>query len=455
MTIPARRSTNGPALLRGALTSLVVAVAAGAAGVVALRLATAAGLVDDPPSGWSLGAAAAVATIVAAVMWRRVDAAVVDLVFGVDDQQFAAIASIEHDLASDLGAAGYLAELAATAQALLRVPFVTFDIRSAADEPGTGRPPAGEPSEWSSALTATAGTVTGERCLVRPVRLGADDLGVITVGPRSRGRGSSAEDVAAVDAIARQAALTISNARHGEALHASRQRAVAAIEEERRRLRRNLHDELGPTLAAMKLRLGVLRRTGGLAADGLQNVDALAHMVDSTTADIRRLVDDLRPPLLDDLGLGDALRCLGFVPPELLLTVEASGSLEDLPAAVQVALYRIGSEAIRNVVRHAGATTCDVRLRRDDTAVTVTVVDDGRGIDDDRSNGVGLAAMRERADELGGLVTVSRGVDGRGCCIAATIPLHPSATQSAGAARTSVTSPTSRSSRTSRTGELV
>jgi len=265
------------------------------------------------------------------------------------------------------------------------------------------------------------------------VRVGANELGVIAVGGRSRGRGFSADDVVAVDAIARQAALAISNARHAEALHASRERAVAGIEEERRRLRRNLHDELGPTLAAMKLRLGVLRRTGGLTSEDLHVVDELSRMVDSTTAAVRRLVDDLRPPLLDDLGLGDALRCLGFVPPELALRVEGFDGLEDLPAAVQVALYRIVSEAIRNVVRHADATTCDVRLRRNDTAITVTVVDDGRGIDDGRTDGVGLAAMRERADELGGLVTVSRGVDGRGCCVAATIPLRTGVARSASA----------------------
>jgi signal transduction histidine kinase len=100
---------------------------------------------------------------------------------------------------------------------------------------------------------------------------------------------------------------------------------------------------------------------------------------------------------------------------------------------VQVALYRIGSEAIRNVVRHAGATTCDVRLRRTDSAVTMTVVDDGPGIDNDRTEGVGRAAMRERAGELGGLVTVSRGVDGRGCCVAATIPLGSGFARSASA----------------------
>ena len=433
--MPARRSQIGPAVLRWALSSLVVAVTAGTAGVVALQLARAVRLVDDSPSTWSLVAAAAVAAFVAAPMWRRIDAAVVDLAFGVDDQEIAAIASIEHDHAAELGAVQYLTELATTAQTLLRVPSVTFDIRPLAEGQDADHGGALESSTWSAQLTATAGTAPPDQFLTRPVRVGANELGVIAVGGRSRGRGFSADDVVAVDAIARQAALAISNARHAEALHASRERAVAGIEEERRRLRRNLHDELGPTLAAMKLRLGVLRRTGGLTSEDLHVVDELSRMVDSTTAAVRRLVDDLRPPLLDDLGLGDALRCLGFVPPELALRVEGFDGLEDLPAAVQVALYRIVSEAIRNVVRHAGATTCDVRLQRNDTAITVTVVDDGRGIDDGRTDGVGLAAMRERADELGGLVTVSRGVDGRGCCVAATIPLRT------GVARSASTSP--------------
>ena len=434
--MPARRSQTGPAVLRWALSSLVVAVTAGTAGVVALQLARAVGLVDDSPSTWSLVAAAAVAAFVAAAMWRRIDAAVVDLAFGVDDQEIAAIAAIEHDHAAELGAVQYLTELATTAQTLLRVPSVTFDIRPLAEGQDADHGGALESSTWSAQLTATAGTTPPAQFLTRPVRVGANELGVIAVGGRSRGRGFSADDVVAVDAIARQAALAISNARHSEALHASRERAVAGIEEERRRLRRNLHDELGPTLAAMKLRLGVLRRTGGLTSEDLHVVDELSRMVDSTTAAVRRLVDDLRPPLLDDLGLGDALRCLGFVPPELALEVQACGGLDDLPAAVQVALYRIGSEAIRNVVRHASATICDVRLGRDDTAVTVTVVDDGRGIDDSRTDGVGLAAMRERADELGGLVTVSRGVDGRGCCVAATIPLRTGVARSASASPT-------------------
>lgn len=422
-------------VLHWVLTSAVVAVAAGAAGVAVHRLLQGVGLVDGSPSIRSVVVAVSIGIMVAAATWRRIDGAVVDLVFGVDNQQIAAIAVIEYDHAAELGAVHYLTELATTARALLRVPFVMFDIRPLAEQQDADHEQGSDSSTWSTRLTAAAGPVPLSPVITRPVRVGADELGVITVGTRVRGRGFSAEDVAAVDAIARHAAFAISNARHAEVIQASRERAVAGIEEERRRLRRDLHDELGPNLAAMKLRLSALRRSGGLTTIGLQIVDELARTIDTTTATMRQLVEDLRPPLLDDLGLGDALRYLGFVPPELTLVVDSPSGLEDLPAGVQVALYRIGSEAIRNVVRHAGATMCDVRLRRDCNAVTLTVIDNGRGIDGGRTAGVGLASMRERADELGGLVTVSAGVEGRGCCVAATLPLSPGSSRSSSASQ--------------------
>jgi len=436
VTIRERHWPAGSVVLRWALTSLVVAITTGAAFVAVLGAGRAVGFLDASRPAWLLVAAGMVgAIVVAAAGSRRIDAAVVDLVLGVDDQQIAAIAAMEHDLAAEMGAMQYLSELATTTARLVRVPYVAFEFRAVLAG-GPADDPDPDESAWSAQLTAAAGTPAGTaQMLTRPVRLGAHQLGVITVGARSQDRRFSVDDIAAVDAIARQAAMVISNARHADALHAARERAVAGIEEERRRLRRDLHDGLGPSLAAMKMRLGMLRRSGGLNTAGSNLVDEIASMVDATTADVRRLVDDLRPPLLDDLGLSDALRCLGFVPPELSLNVESTDDLDDLPAAAQVALYRIGSEAIRNVVRHADATTCDVRLRRDEGAVTLTVIDDGRSIADDPPAGVGLAAMRERADELGGLVTVSRGVDGRGCCIAATIPLRP------GTARSSSTTP--------------
>jgi signal transduction histidine kinase len=123
-------------------------------------------------------------------------------------------------------------------------------------------------------------------------------------------------------------------------------------------------------------------------------------------SDIRRLVYDLRPPALDDLGLVAALRQLAerYGSKEdapLRVAVEAQEALPDLPAAVEVAVYRIAQEALTNVARHARATTCVARLAIDHE-VTLEIVDDGVGIPAGRNAGVGLSSMRERASELGG-----------------------------------------------------
>jgi signal transduction histidine kinase len=140
--------------------------------------------------------------------------------------------------------------------------------------------------------------------------------------------------------------------------------------------------------------------------------------------DIRRLVYDLRPPALDAFGLVGALR-------ELLEQIRSSGvrftldapeALPPLPAAVEVAAYRIGQEAITNVVRHADAQTCRVRLRLDENGLQVEVRDDGRGLAAKHTSGIGLNSMRERAAELGGWCRVEAGTPG-GTQVLAWLPI--------------------------------
>jgi signal transduction histidine kinase len=141
-------------------------------------------------------------------------------------------------------------------------------------------------------------------------------------------------------------------------------------------------------------------------------------------ADVRRLVHDLRPPALDDLGLLGALRQLAerLRPPGLTIEVAGSAGLDALPAAVEVAAYRIASEALTNVTRHAAATTCRVRIETDGTQLTVAVADDGTGIPADTPTGVGLVSLRERAAELGGECQILC-PDGHGTLIRARLPL--------------------------------
>jgi len=214
-------------------------------------------------------------------------------------------------------------------------------------------------------------------------------------------------------------------------LSRSRERIVAAREDERRRLRRDLPDGLAPSLAALGLRLDHVRqivRTEPEVAEA--GIDAARAEVRAVIADIRRMSRELRPPALDTLGLVGAVReqaaALGAEapgPPDIV--VDAPKALPPLPAAVEVAAYRIAVEAMMNVVRHASATTCRVELTLDPDALDIEVVDNGRGLDRS-SNGVGLRSMRERAAEVGGDVMITDGETG-GTRVLARLPVELSA----------------------------
>ena len=209
--------------------------------------------------------------------------------------------------------------------------------------------------------------------------------------------------------VVRQAAAAARATSLTAQLQDSREQLVAAREEERRRLRRDLHDGLGPSLGAVVLRIDTARNlaTAGRADESDRVLRQARDDVAAALADVRRLVHDLRPPALDDLGLTGAVRQQAerVLPASVGATVTAADD-GDLPAAVEVAAYRIASEALANVARHASASRVDVRLDREDGALVVTVADDGIGIAPDATAGVGLVSLRERAAELGGSCTV-------------------------------------------------
>ncbi len=196
-------------------------------------------------------------------------------------------------------------------------------------------------------------------------------------------------------------------------LEESHRRLLAAREDERRRLRRDLHDGLGPQLAGVVMGLDVVRsalaRGNTTRAENL--VGTVSGQVRTAVDDVRRLVSGLRPPVLDDLGLVGALRSTGpaSVASGPTVTVTTDGPVDGLPAAVEVAAYRIAQEAVTNAVRHAAATRITVHLTVTPRDVCVRVDDDGRGIRPDAPPGVGLVSMQERAAELGGWCTVSAG----------------------------------------------
>jgi signal transduction histidine kinase len=205
--------------------------------------------------------------------------------------------------------------------------------------------------------------------------------------------------------LGRQIAAAVHAVRLSADLQASRLRLVTAKEEERRRLRRDLHDGLGPKLAAQALKLDAARTMIDTKPEQAKRVlGEVKGDIRATIEDIRHLVYGLRPPALDELGLVAAVReCVRrFESPDgPVITLDVRGEIPSLPAAVEVALYWIVNEAMTNVTRHAAARHCVVTLGVGERSMLLSVVDDGVGLGEWRA-GVGTSSMAERAAELGG-----------------------------------------------------
>ena len=265
-----------------------------------------------------------------------------------------------------------------------------------------------------------------------PLVHGAEPVGRLLLGVRAGERGFRPSELALLHDLARQAGAAIHAQRLRNDLARSRERLVVAREEERRRLRRDLHDGLGPTLAAIGMRAEAAAALLDEGAGATRpQLEALGEEVRIALGDVRRLVDGLRPPALDDLGLVGAIgqqaarldRGTAAAAGTASIRVESNpASLPDLPAAVEVAAYRIAIEAMTNVVRHAEAKLCRVRLTAG-PQLTIEVTDDGKGPPSPLRPGTGLETMRERAEELGGDVAIERRPGG-GTRVVARLPLE-------------------------------
>jgi signal transduction histidine kinase len=226
--------------------------------------------------------------------------------------------------------------------------------------------------------------------------------------------------------LARNLAELANAARLAADVQRSREHILRTREEERRRLRRDLHDGLGPTLASLAMTVDAARitlKTDPEAVDTL--LEELRATMGRTIGDIRDLVYGLRPPALDDLGLEGAIQALGGVVATgdgPTVDVRVEGDLKGLSAAAEVAAYRIVQEALTNVHRHANACYAEVTLCLNGD-LHVTIGDDGVGLPDRLRSGVGMSSMRERATELGGSCTVGPGPNG-GTLVRARLPVN-------------------------------
>ena len=282
---------------------------------------------------------------------------------------------------------------------------------------------------FGSAEAAAYGT-TPELLHSISLRYGGTRIGELIVGLRSGQRRLGPPDIAVLELLAGPLAVALHAMALSAALQESRVSIVAAREEERRRLRRDLHDGLGPALTGIAFKADAARNT--LAAEPAQASELLGALRADTTAaiaDIRRLVYGLRPPALDDLGLIGSLRQQSARLAQradgqsIPVLIDAPEALPSLPAAVEVAAYRIISEALTNAARHSGATRIEVGLTlTEETGLGIEVRDDGGGLAAGWEAGFGLTSMRERAAELGG--SCRAGPDpGGGGCVVASLPL--------------------------------
>lgn len=355
------------------------------------------------------------ATGVAAVLFQplreHLQRGVNRLLYGERGDPYRVLSSLGQRLEATLQADAILPTIVGGVREALKLPYVAIELER----------------NGVALIAAASGSPVKE-----PFRLSlthrGEAIGALLLGSRSGEEAFGWRDRQLLEDIARQAGAAVHAARLTEDLQRSRERLVSAREEERRRLRRDLHDGLGPRLASLTLRLETARDRLAEDARARALLDDLAERTRETVTDVRRLVYALRPPALDDLGLVTALReaATQYVQEEaggLQVTVSAPERLPALPAATEVAAYRIAQEALTNVVRHARARHCALRLDLEaaDETLRVEVTDDGRGIESGRRVGVGLASMRERAEELGGSLTVERQPAG-GTRVCATLP---------------------------------
>jgi signal transduction histidine kinase len=371
---------------RSAAYLLVTVLVAGVFAALAVGVAALAG------ERVGLVTAAVITALVFGPALRRGQHLVDELFYGHRSDPYRALSDLSQRLDAVAAPGTVLTTVVTTVAESLRLPYVAI-----------------ERSSDGSVLARHGELESADAEVGRwPLVSQGTDVGTLVAAPR---RGESTLDdrdrVVLAD-LARQAGAAV----HAEALTAdlaaSRQRIVEAREEERRRLRRELHDGLGPLLTSVGLNLDAVRtQLADRQGDPLALLALAKDASSQAISDLRTVVHSLRPPALDDLGVAGAItahaRRLADGSP-IDIEVETR-DLPHLPAAIEVALFRIAVEGITNAVRHAEAGSCRVRLCADDEVAVVEVVDDGAS-GTPWAPGVGIVAMRERVAELGGTLEI-------------------------------------------------
>lgn len=342
------------------------------------------------------GKAHAVVTMLAtgllAIMFQPLRAAVQravnQLVYGKRDDPYRILSKLTEQLESSLTHKSLLSSVAEKIAGALQLPYAAIETYSQAGV------------EQSAVYgTPPKDTVTFE-LEVKGMPVGRLILGVHrleeALPPGTRH---------IVEDLVRQVSIAVQTYSLTDHLHRSRERIVNAREEERRRLRRDLHDGLGSSLATMTLHLNeAIRLQPDDPERSKQALETVQQQMKEAIADIRRLVYSLRPPALDEFGLAFALQELSQQVQSSSLRIYLEGTDRELAlsAAAEVAVYRIVQEAMTNVVRHAKASVCRISLQMESGALHIRIEDNGTGMPAHAKPGIGMYSIRERAEELGG-----------------------------------------------------
>ncbi len=404
---------------RSLLYALLTAVIAG----VYLIAAAAVGLVASSRSAWPAVAGVAAAIAALEIGRGRLKRAVDRLLYGERGSPQEALARLSRRLEeSDSTLEVVVAEVARS----LRLPTAAMWLVDGSEltlgAAYGGRAARVGDAQAIDALTkargplATTGLPAGPLTaqleglgaeIVLPLRHSGQLVGVLALAPRDPGEAFNSADFDLLAGLASQAAGAALSAQLSGRLQKARESLVLAQDEERRRIQRDLHDELGPTLASVRMRIGALlaEDAPGRLRSELLDLD---EVVANAAGGVRSMVHDLRPLALEQLGLAAALVQLADRfrrDTQMSLALELPPNLT-VPAAVEVAVYRIVQEALHNAHRHGHATSTAVRVACDTRGLTLEVEDDGSGLAG--PPGSGIVGMRERVDELGGTFSIRR-----------------------------------------------
>ena len=408
------------ALVYGALTALVICIYIIVVGTLGTTIQGRSNLLVSI-------LATGLAAILVQPLRDRLQRGVNRLMYGERDDPITVLSHLGQRLEGTLAPDAVLPSLVETVAQTLKLPYVAIETTKTRLDT--------QPETDSAAMRLSWPLISSgspQPDVIRlPLIYQSETIGQLVVSPRAADEALSPTDHHLLENIAHQAGMAVHAVSLTSDLQRSRQQLVTAREEERRRLRRDLHDGLGPNLASQGLKLAAVKQL--LQSDPAAAVPLLEQVMEqnkSTVDEVRRLVYGLRPPALDEMGLAAAIRdYVAGMDGKSALQIEITEPVEGLPplpAAVEAASYRIVLEALTNVIRHAQATHCIVRFSVDSngsgSVLAIEIQDNGQGMPEAHRAGVGLRSMRERAEEIGGSCTVESSRD-HGTCLRVQLPL--------------------------------